>query len=95
MLCACVCVPEEQRRCQRGLGFKTSVPALDQEILEGNWGQGPVWGNKGERDINRKPPCLETGESSPPAPGPASSLEEARNCRGGLGLAQHLFHTAV
>jgi hypothetical protein len=42
-----------------------------------------------------KPPCLETRESALPAPELLGLLEEARDCRGGLGLTQHLFHTAV
>lgn len=39
-----MCAPEEQRVCQLGLGFKTSVVALDLEILKGDCGQNRMGG---------------------------------------------------
>lgn len=62
-----MCAPEEQRVCQLGLGFKTSVIALDLEILKGDWGQNRMGGPR-RGNINKMPPCLETGEFAPPAP---------------------------
>ena len=43
-MCTRLCVPEEQRNCQLGLGFKTSVVALELEILKGDWGQNWMGG---------------------------------------------------
>lgn len=57
-----MCVPEEQRICQLGLCFKTSVLALDQEILQGDRGQSQA-GKRGAGDINGKLPAPE------PSPG--------------------------
>lgn len=63
-----MCVLEEQRVCQLGLGFKTSVVALDLEILKGDWGQNRMGGLLVGGNINKTPPCLETGEFAPQAP---------------------------
>lgn len=62
-----MCVPGEQRVCQLGLGFKTSVLALDREILQGGWGLSWVVERVG--NINRTPPRLGTGDFTQPAPG--------------------------
>ena len=67
-MCTHMCVPEEQRVRQLGLGFKKSVVALDLEILQGDWGQNRM-GGPWARNIDKTPPCLETGEITPPAPG--------------------------
>lgn len=91
-----MCVPEEKRCCQLGLCFTTSVLALDQEILQGDQGQGPVWGSAGGEgtSIGSRPAWkLESSLCQPQ--GLLSSLKEAGNCRGGLGLTQHLFRTAA
>lgn len=89
-----VCVPEEQRTCQLGLCFKTSVLALDQELLQGDQGQ-----SQGEEGVSGE---AHQSEAASPGnqrarqpPDLLSSLVEARDCRGGLGFPAFISYSCL